>query len=158
MSIKDLIAIVILDYKNQLKLLYIVVLLAACIAPGVLLLILEGLADHLYQSTFVTLGMCFVVSIPFLFLGTVVYLHPEQTLVELSRKDATEVKWNVLFGSCLWAIISASISYLTVNSGTDLLNQLVSDKRAVQYIVVWLFQFGVFGTIFYFNSGRSLNV
>lgn len=157
MSIKDLIEIVKLDDKSQLKLLYVIALLAACFSPGVLLLMLEGLVDRLYENTLVTLGLCFVVSIPFLFLGLFVYLHPRQTLIELSQKSATDTKWCILLGTGIWALISAGISYAVVNTGQEFLSQLVSEKRNVQYIAVWLVQFGVFGIIFYINSSRPIN-
>lgn len=157
MSIKELIEIVKLDGKSQLKLLYVLAMLAAFFAPGVLLLMLEGLVDRLYENTLVTLGLCLVVSIPFVFLGIVVYLHPRQTLVELSQKSATEIKWSILLGAGIWALISAGVSYAVVNTGQEFLSQLVSEKRNIQYIAVWLVQFGVFGIIFYINSSRPIN-
>lgn len=150
MNLRDLLQ---LDEKSLLRLGAALVVLALAIGPGALLLFLEQSTELLSASIFVIVGISLVLSIPFHFLGGVVYLHPYKTLEELSVKPQREALWNMIIGIGLWAMLSAAGAYALVHGGKEWLSNASTDIR-IRYVVAYVVIATPFCALFSINHWR----
>ena len=156
MKIDELIKIAKLENRIIYKILYILLFVFFVFAPGASLLLLEGRIDLFQSHLYIALGIGLLISVPFLLLGCVVYLHPYKTLYEIAYKDITENQWNLLLGIGIWSIISAGATFLLISYFYDWLMLNVSENKFIHYGLVWFIEISVFGTIFYLNSSRII--
>lgn len=127
------------------------------VAPGACLLLLENNIDYFINQTRLSIFISVIISIPLLFLGAVVYLHPYKTLQELKYLDKSNlVPYHLLMGICVWSIINAAALYFTVHHLNEWFAKNLSNDLKMQYIAVYFVLIMFFGTIFYINSSRKI--
>ena len=156
MSIKEIVKLAKLETGTLFKMLYILFFVFFAFAPGCALLVLEGKIELFNSQLIIALGLSLLISAPFIFLGSVVYLHPYQTLLECLQQSATEVAWSLLIGIGMWSLISAGATFSFIRTANEWLVMNVSEETYMQYGAVWFLLLSVFWSIFYFNLSRKV--
>jgi len=144
------------DEKALIRILLVGVVMLLAIAPGATVLLLEGKTDLLSTNIVTLVLLCAVISIPFHFIGAVTYLHPYQTLIELSKHNKNTLIWSLIMGVGLWSTLSAVAAFAFVHAFNEWLSLNISNNLKVQYIAVCAVIFAPFFALFWVNTSRLI--
>lgn len=153
MQLKELLLV---DDTVILRIVRWCVLVAMCVSPGGLLLVLEQAVAVASYSSLVQGVVVVVLSIPYLFLGAITFLHPYKTMHSLLKGTPKFSAWLTAFGGAIWANLSVGISYALVHWQADKLNEIVSRDTRLHYMAVYGAMFSAFGLLFMINSVRLI--
>ena len=143
------------DIKSLVKILLFFITTILLITPGALILFFEGNANLLSIGTFPLIVFSAIISIPFHFLGALIYLHPYKTFEMLIKLPIRDRIFNITLGTFMWSIFSVIAIYFFVHliGGPKILPSYISGLKE-RYVIVYGMLLQLFGVLVIVNSYR----